>query len=116
MREGQHYGSEQCENAGVQIFSYTRETSNECSRFGMCHRVRSWLNSVDEDSLPYGIDSVESSILRGRSKYHSDPRMKFVHGNIEGKLGFAGDSFDAALSDNVLECITDKQSLLAEVH
>ncbi|NMB47140.1 MAG: methyltransferase domain-containing protein [Firmicutes bacterium] len=71
---------------------------------------------VDEDSLLYGIDSMENSILRAKSQYHSDPRMKFTHDNIEGKLGFAGNSFDVVLSNNVLECITDKQSLIAEVH
>lgn len=71
---------------------------------------------VDGKSSMYGIDLSEESISVAKQQCESDPRFQFKHGDISKALDFNSDIFDLVFSNNMLECITDKQALIKEVH
>ena len=63
-----------------------------------------------------GIDSSPESLDAANAKISGDPRFSFVHHDLTQPLPFQDGSFDSVLSTNTLECISDKQALLSEVH
>jgi ubiquinone/menaquinone biosynthesis C-methylase UbiE len=71
---------------------------------------------VGPQALLAGIDLSESSIGAARALGGSDGRFAFVAGDVSAGLPYDDCSFDRVLSLNLLECIPDKQALLAEVH
>jgi ubiquinone/menaquinone biosynthesis C-methylase UbiE len=71
---------------------------------------------TDDESLLVGIDSIESSINKAKENYGHDSRMTFINHNFFQKIPYDDNSFDLIISNNMLECITDKQHLLREVH
>jgi ubiquinone/menaquinone biosynthesis C-methylase UbiE len=71
---------------------------------------------VSEESCLFGIDSMESSINKANENYSRDPRLTFGHHNFSQEIPHDDNSFDLVISNNMLECVTDKQLLLREVH
>ena len=71
---------------------------------------------VDGKSTFYGIDMSKKAISTAKKDYNSDSRFKFVHGDTSKTIEFNNASFDLVFSNNMLECIIDKQALLKEVH
>ncbi len=69
---------------------------------------------VDNESRLFGIDLSEKAIVAAEKEY-SDPRLHFSSGDISQSIKFDDASFDLVFSNNMLECITDKQALLKEV-
>ncbi|CAM4524866.1 ubiquinone/menaquinone biosynthesis C-methylase UbiE [Paenibacillus endophyticus] len=71
---------------------------------------------LDDGSRLVGIDSMENSIIKAKKNYGQDVRINFINHNFAQDIPFNDDSFDLVISNNMLECIKDKQHLLREVH
>jgi ubiquinone/menaquinone biosynthesis C-methylase UbiE len=71
---------------------------------------------ADQDSQFIGIDSIEGSVTKAREKYGCDSRMTIIHHDFSAGIPYGDNSFDLVISNNMLECIPDKQHLLREVH
>lgn len=63
-----------------------------------------------------GVDASADGIEQARAATRGDPRYTFLAHDISGGLPFGDGEFDRVLSVNLLECVADKQALLAEVH
>ncbi|NBD28200.1 methyltransferase domain-containing protein [Paenibacillus glycinis] len=72
--------------------------------------------SADADSRFVGLDTMDEAIQKATGQYGGDARLRFVRHDIAQGLPFPDGSFDAVYSNNMLECITDKQALLREAH
>lgn len=70
---------------------------------------------LDGKSTLYGIDSIEHFIHEAVEKYGND-RLRFLHEDIRQGIPFEDEHFDIVYSNNMLECVSDKQKLLQEVH
>lgn len=62
---------------------------------------------LDETSRLVGVDAKESELVTAHAE--------LVVANLDEPLPFPDDSFDAAVSQNVIECLRDPQAFLAEV-
>ena len=71
---------------------------------------------VDNESSLYGVDLSEKSILVAKKENNSDSRFEFIHGDTSKTIDFDSNTFDVVFSNNMLECITDKQALINEVY
>lgn len=71
---------------------------------------------VDDRSRLTGLDVMEGAIVEARELYGNDSRLAFMHHDAAGNIPFEDGSFDLVFSNNMLECVTDKQHLLREVH
>ncbi|MGO4547846.1 methyltransferase domain-containing protein [Paenibacillus sp. 2TAB23] len=71
---------------------------------------------VDDGSRLFGIDSIESSIIKAKKNYEQDSRINFITHNFAQNIPCNDDSYDLVISNNMLECIKDKQHFLREVH
>lgn len=71
---------------------------------------------TDDETRLFGLDMIEKSIIKASENYGKDPRMKFSTHNFAKDIPFDDNHFDLVISNNMLECITDKQHLLREVH
>ncbi|MFC5528309.1 methyltransferase domain-containing protein [Cohnella yongneupensis] len=71
---------------------------------------------MDNESKLFGMDTNQKSIIKANENYGQDTRMNFIHHNFGQNIPFDENSFDLVFSNNVLECIADKQHLLREVH
>lgn len=71
--------------------------------------------NLDGQSKLYGIDSIQAFVREAAEKYGSD-RIQFLFEDVRQGIPFQDQTFDVVYSNNMLECITDKQQLLEEVH
>jgi SAM-dependent methyltransferase len=60
----------------------------------------------------WGVDPVESTIVRARQKF---PQIRFEHGRLES-LPFPNGFFDVVILTDVLEHVTDEIAALNEIH
>jgi ubiquinone/menaquinone biosynthesis C-methylase UbiE len=70
---------------------------------------------VDEHSELYGLDSMEHSIAAARENYGRDSRLNFSCVDFSRGIPFEDEKFDLVFSNNMLECMMDKQALLREI-
>lgn len=63
-----------------------------------------------------GIDSALKPVERAREKTRDDSRFTFIHKDTSSGLPFEDGSFDLVYSNNVFECIQDKEAFLSEVN
>jgi|SRR5690625_3142421 len=70
----------------------------------------------DNDSKFYGIDAMEESIHSAKINYGHDGCFYFTCHDISQGIPFNEGTFDVVFSNNMLECISDKQALLKEVY
>jgi len=71
---------------------------------------------ADDKSEFYGMDSIQSSVEMAIKNYGHDKRLNFISGDFSNGIPFEDEKFDVVFSNNMLECITDKQALLNEVY
>ena len=62
-----------------------------------------------------GIDSAVTSLEAARAAAAGDARFSWHHADVSRGLPFADGAFDALYSLNLLECVPDKATLLAEM-
>lgn len=62
-----------------------------------------------------GIDSAFRAIKKAKEITTGDSRFILINQDISSGLPFANESFDVIYSNNVLECIRDKDFLISEV-
>ena len=61
-------------------------------------------------------ESRNLAVIRGQHPHHcADGRLTLVELDIAGPLAFASASFDSVICQNVVECIADRDGLLAEM-
>lgn len=70
----------------------------------------------DESSRFVGLDTMEGSIDKAKENYGHDSRMSFITHDVSLGIPCEDNSCDLVISTNMLECVTDKQKLLKEVH
>jgi SAM-dependent methyltransferase len=63
-----------------------------------------------------GLDSSAESIEAARAATTGNPRFSWHQADVSSGLPFADGEFDALCSLNLLECLTDKQAFLSEMH
>lgn len=63
-----------------------------------------------------GIDSSERAINAARDRVGDDARFQLVLSDASQGLPFSDSEFDLVFSQNFLECVSDKDSLIREVH
>lgn len=69
--------------------------------------------SVGASSRLVGYDAMESSIARARANY---PGVEFTCDRFVSDLPFADASFDLVVTIDTLECLTNKEALVKEIH
>lgn len=62
-----------------------------------------------------GIDASETALAAARAQAGDDPRITFEHRRLEEPLPFADGSVDVVYSNNLLECIGDRDAFVREV-
>ena len=72
--------------------------------------------SVGPQTVLAGIDASEESIQAAKALVADDPRFVFAAADVSKRLPYGDGSFDRVLSVNLLECIPDKQTLIAEMY
>jgi SAM-dependent methyltransferase len=68
------------------------------------------------DSVLVGVDSMEGAVAAAREEVGDDPRLRFMVGDVSGGLPFGSQSFDLVYSRDFLECVTDRDAMIREVH
>jgi ubiquinone/menaquinone biosynthesis C-methylase UbiE len=63
-----------------------------------------------------GLDASPEQVKIAAKEMERDPRYSFALADISRGLPCAGETFDIVFSNNVLECIPDKDALLRELH
>ena len=63
-----------------------------------------------------GLDLMEDSIEKAKSRTDKDLRFSFKSHDITKGIPFKKEYFDVVFSNNMLECIRDKDALLEEIH
>lgn len=63
-----------------------------------------------------GIDSSEIAINAAKGRVGDDPKFHLVLSDASQGLPFGDDEFGLVISQNFLECVSDKDSLIREVH
>lgn len=63
-----------------------------------------------------GIDSIERAINAARDRVGDDSRFHLVLSDASHGLPFCDGEFDLVFSQNFLECVSDKESLIKEVY
>lgn len=63
-----------------------------------------------------GVDSSTKAIEAARSKTQKDSRFSFLVGDVSSGLPFENQKFDIVISNNLLECIINKDALIKEVY
>lgn len=71
---------------------------------------------VDGRSRLIGLDAMDGAIAEAQESYGKDNRLAFKRHDASRSIPFEDGSFDLVFSNNMLECVTDKQRLLREVH
>lgn len=84
-----------------------------CGKGGDLLEMGKWLGT---DARLVGIDSSQKGVDVARESASGDPRIELVLHDVSQGLPFDDESFDIVYSMNMLECITDKDALLREVH
>jgi len=69
----------------------------------------------DNTSL-IGLDVIEESIEKAKLKTDTDSRFSFKSYDISKGIPFKEEHFDVVFSNNMLECIKDKDALIEEIH
>ena len=72
-------------------------------------------HSNDNTSL-IGLDLMEESIEKAKSKTDIDSRFSFKKHDITRGIPFKDEHFNVVFSNNMLECIKDKDALIKEIH
>jgi ubiquinone/menaquinone biosynthesis C-methylase UbiE len=62
-----------------------------------------------------GVDSSEKAIEQARAE-SPDSRLEFLTADVSQSLPFESESFGLVYSNNFVECLTDKDALVREVH
>lgn len=68
------------------------------------------------DARLVGVDSSQKAIDAAKAEVQGDARFTLVTADISQGLPFGDGEFDLVFSRDVLECITDKDALIREVH
>lgn len=63
-----------------------------------------------------GLTLSERDVTTAQQAVDGDPRFDFRIADVSQGLPFADGMFDIVYSNNLLECLTDKQAFLAEMH
>ena len=63
-----------------------------------------------------GIDSMERAINAARDRVGDDARFQFVLSDASKGFPFGDGHFELVFSQNFLECVSDKDSLIQEIH
>lgn len=83
---------------------------------GYGHQLIRMGEHVKSDGKLVGLDKMDACIAHAIETAKEDHRYTFMTGDLSQRLPFADDTFDLVFSKDVLECITDKASLLSEIH
>ena len=71
--------------------------------------------SMDVGAHLLGVDVSDKAVDAARELVADDPRFAFVVHDVSAGLPFEDETFDLVYSVDLLECITDKDSLVREV-
>jgi len=76
-----------------------------------------WFGQLaSEDTALVGIDSSEKAISAALSQASDDKRFRFLTSDASERLPFEDETFDIVYSRNFLECVSDKDGIVREVH
>jgi ubiquinone/menaquinone biosynthesis C-methylase UbiE len=107
-------------NIKMREFIYSKIDFKPCMRIldlgcGKGYDLNRISELADNQSQLFGIDAIESSIATAKETYGNNSRLRFSMEDISKGIPFKDESFDVVFSNNMLECIVDKQGLLKEV-
>jgi ubiquinone/menaquinone biosynthesis C-methylase UbiE len=71
---------------------------------------------TNQESRLIGIDNIQNSVIKAKENYGLDSRVTFIHQDFSQGIPYDDNTFDLVISNNMLECISDKQRLLRDVH
>jgi ubiquinone/menaquinone biosynthesis C-methylase UbiE len=71
---------------------------------------------VDDNTTLIGLDIMEESIEKAKEKADHNSKFCFKSHDVSKGIPFEKESFDVVFSNNMLECIKDKDSLIKEIH
>ena len=70
--------------------------------------------SLGPEARLVGVDTSETALDKARTVTAGDGRFSFIAADLSQPWPFDDEAFDCVFSNNVLECVTDKQEFLAE--
>lgn len=71
---------------------------------------------LGSDARLAGVDSSQKAIDAAKEQASGDPKVRLLLHDASTSLPFDDESFDIVYSMNMLECITDKDALVREIH
>ena len=71
---------------------------------------------VSEDSTLIGLDVMEEAIKKAERRVNKDSRFCFKNHDVSKGIPFEEKFFDVIFSNNMLECIIDKDELIEEIY
>ena len=66
------------------------------------------------DARLVGVETSETALEKARAATEGDARFSFLQANLSRPWPFTEGSFDCVFSNNVLECVPNKQAFLTE--
>lgn len=69
---------------------------------------------LPSDAVLVGLDSRAQAVEAARGSALDDPRLSFGVADASERIPFESERFDVVLSNNMLECIVDKDALVKE--
>lgn len=71
---------------------------------------------ASQNSTLIGLDVMEEAIKKARKRVNEDSRFCFRNHDVAEGIPFEEEFFDVIFSNNMLECIVDKDALIEEIH